>query len=58
MKGFGQDQPLKCGITQKFPFRFGSFDRENDQAFGKGVSRIVKVKVISGTGSGDVTIAR
>ena len=57
MKGFGHDHPQKCGMTQKFPFKFGSFEREKDQVSGRGVSRIVNVKTVSGMGSGDVMIA-
>ena len=57
MKGFGHAQALKCGITHELPLTFGSLEREKDHISGRGVSSMVNVKMVSGTGSGEVIIA-
>jgi hypothetical protein len=58
MNGNGQDQKLKCGMTQEFPEIEGSLEREKVQALTGGLSRMENVKMVSGRGSGDVIIAR
>lgn len=57
MKGCGQDQKPKCGISQSSP-PSGPRDRAKDQAFLRGESFMEIVKVVSGRGTGDVMMAR
>jgi len=58
MKGRGHAQKEKWGIIQKVCGIWGSFGREKERAFECGVSRMERVRIVSGMGSGEVTMAR
>lgn len=58
MNALGHDQKLKCGITQYSPASLGRLGRANDHACLRVLSSTEKVKMVSGSGSGEVLIAR
>lgn len=58
MYSCGQDQELKCGISQGVLGENSSSDRANDQLFARGISLILMLKTVFGREVGDVMIAR
>jgi len=54
----GQDQELKCGMSQGLGGEMGSSERAKDQELRRGSSLMVKAKMVSGRETGDVRMAR
>ncbi len=58
MKGRGQAQKEKCGISQYREGILGSLGRAKERAWVWGVSRMERVMIVSGMGVGEVMRAR